>query len=821
MKKYLLSCIAFSVLLFTGCADENMPTTSTESTEPGITVSMDLAANLETPNSPEGTRAIGYKGNENADPTKSHGYPIPLGIFDQRGIDGKEIADGTEVPVVCIFMSTDKDQPVTKVVTKWTYKKGGHLRLAPTSTFEMANGTDLTKGTWYVCGILGGEQLLKIEQPQVKFNGYSEGHTTISKTGQEVTWGADIPYLFSWRKLEANAAKKSFKADKAVLFKQFGTIVRLRVENNTGFDFQYNGVRIITSNILRGQFDLKVFDKKYHDFLSSTLNDTQDSEVASASSESFKKAFQMFKFYQRPSTDAAMTGEIKVFGDFNKNYEQEIDATKKVDNTALTYYDHIFLNRAWDKVLNGQKAPSYIYVWMAPQTQAVKTYPNKVEGSGTPTVEHIQKTQFLLFAKPLDGATSTRANNEPVPTSINMIPAYGTLKSYLSGANYVANGKVVFEYAPLSYIAKHDNFGTEAEVERTSNQTTAASTRYTFDQLRSGSVPSGYQLASNLHWRTIFAQGHSFSGLRTGDYYDITKPLQFSHSIGCVSYAQMPNAGSQTVRVFHTYSSGKNVPTAQQGHIAYMIGMSKKPSYITDDEEGQVYYGRTKQPVTRMPSGLAAASANTSWVSDNKYQYVIRWEDQDYANATTGRAVLSQRYLGPRFVLDMDDIAREEFWNLNPDHANEYPAETSRTFPLAGYYTFTDKQSTPKDPTKKDGTPNYSGLVRAWYINGNSKGVSAQYWTTDPALDGGRYASSNAATFPLGYTKDNNNNAPYQTVTFRPTDYINGMSGFYFYLYKAVPLHQDLHLDQPFPEYVQGLIQKAPVRLWRTTPAKD
>lgn len=817
MKKYLLSCIAFSVLLFTGCADENMPTTSTESTEPGITVSMDLAANLETPNSPEGTRAIGYKGNENADPTKSHGYPIPIGIFNERSNSATEIADGTEVPVYCIFMSTDKNQPVTKVVTKWTYKKGGNLRLAPTSTFEMAAGTDLTKGTWYVCGILGGEQL----STQVKFNGYSEGHTTISRTGEEVTWGADIPYLFSWRKLEANAAKKSFKADKAVLFKQFGTIVRLRVENNTGFDFQYNGVRIITSNILRGQFDLKVFDKKYHDFLASTLNDTQDSEVASASSESFKKAFQMFKFYQRPSTDAAMTGEIKVFGDFNKDYEQEIDATKKVDNTALTYYDHIFLNRAWDKVLNGQKAPSYIYVWMAPQTQAVKTYPNKVQGNGEPTTEHIQKTQFLLFAKPLDGATSTRANNEPVPTSINMIPAYGTLKSYLSGANYVANGKVVFEYAPLSYIAKHDNFGTEAEVERTSNQTTAASTRYTFDQLRSGSVPSGYQLASNLHWRTIFAQGHSFSGLRTGDYYDITKPLQFSHSIGCVSYAQMPNAGSQTVRVFHTYSSGKNVPTAQQGHIAYMIGMSKKPSYITDDEEGQVYYGRTKQPVTRMPSGLAAASANTSWVSDNKYQYVIRWEDQDYANATTGRAVLSQRYLGPRFVLDMDDIAREEFWNLNPDHANEYPAETSRTFPLAGYYTFTDKQSTPKDPTKKDGTPNYSGLVRAWYINGNSKGVSAQYWTTDPALDGGRYASSNAATFPLGYTKDNNNNAPYQTVTFRPTDYINGMSGFYFYLYKAVPLHQDLHLDQPFPEYVQGLIQKAPVRLWRTTPAKD
>lgn len=807
MKKYLLSCIAFSVLLFTGCADENMPTTSTESTEPGITVSMDLAANLETPNSPEGTRAIGYKGNENADPTKSHGYPIPLGIFDQRGINGTEIADGTEVPVYCIFMSTDKNQPVTKVVTKWTYKKGGHLRLAPTSTFEMANGTDLTKGTWYVCGILGGEQLSN----EVKFNGYSEGHTTISRTGEEVTWGADIPYLFSWRKLEANAAKKSFKADKAVLFKQFGTIVRLRVENNTGFDFQYNGVRIITSNILRGQFDLKVFDKKYHDFLASTLNDTQDSEVASASSESFQKAFQMFKFYQRPSSDAAMTGEIKVFGDFNKNYEQEIDATKKVDNTALTYYDHIFLNRAWDKVLNGQKAPSYIYVWMAPQTQAVKTYPNTAEGSGTPTVEHVQKTQFLLFAKPLDGATSTRANNEPVPTSINMIPAYGTLKSYLSGANYVANGKVVFEYAPLSYIAKHDNFGTEAEVESTSNQTTTATNRYAFSQLSSGAIPSGYQLASNLHWRTIFAQGHAFSGLRTGDYYDITKPLKFTYSIGCVSYAQMPNAGSQPVRVFHTYSSGQNLPAAKQGHIAYMIGMSKKPNYITDDTEGKVYFGRTKQSAVDMPSGMArSASANTNWVSDNKYQYVIRWEDQDYANATTGRAVLTQRYLGPRFVLDMDDIAREEFWNLNPDDANEYPTDISRTFPLSGYYTFNDVQST-------DAV--FTGKIKAWFINNNSKGVSAQYWTTDPVLSGGRYAASNASTFPYGYTEDNSHRAPYQSVTFRPIDYINGMSGFYFYLYPGIPTNQ--HLSSNASGYQQNLIEKAPVRLWRTTPAKD
>ena len=804
MKKYLLSCIAFSVLLFTGCADENMPTTSTESTEPGITVSMDLAANLETPNSPEGTRAIGYKGNENADPTKSHGYPIPIGIFNKRSNDATEIADGTEVPVYCIFMSTDKNQPVTKVVTKWTYKKGGNLRLAPTSTFEMAAGTDLTKGTWYVCGILGGEQLSN----EVKFNGYSEGHTTISRTGEEVTWGADIPYLFSWRKLEANAAKKSFKADKAVLFKQFGTIVRLRVENNTGFDFQYNGVRIITSNILRGQFDLKVFDKKYHDFLASTLNDTQDSEVASASSESFKKAFQMFKFYQREENDPAMVSTgTKVFGDFNKNYEQEIDATKKVENTALTYYDHIFLNRAWDNVYNGKKAPSYIYVWMAPQTQAVKTYPNTEEGTGTPTVEHVQKTQFLLFAKPLDNATSSRPNGEPVPTSINMIPAYGTLKSYLSGANYVANGKVVFEYAPLSYIAKHDNIGTEAEVESTSNQTIPATNRYAFSELSSSTIPSGYKLASHLNWRTIFAQGHGFAGLRketSGVGYDIDGSFKYPYSIGYVSYAQMPNE-SEPVRVFHTYSPGQNLPSGQKGSIAYMIGMAKKPSYIPDNldnfEEGKFYQGRTKQPAGAARSGMdQTGSAAAPWITDNKYQYVMRWEDKDYANKTTGRAVLSQRYLGPRFVLDMDDIAREEFWTLNPKTADEYPAETSRTFPLGGFYAF-------------EKLPISGGYVHAWYLQEASKGVSTQYWTTDPVLNAGRYAQE--------VRNDNNGNPPYYAVTFRALGNADGMSGFFYYLYKGVPLNQDKDITVPSTIYQKNLIEKAPVRLWRTTPAKD
>ena len=319
---------------------------------------------------------------------------------------------------------------------------------------------------------------------QVKFNGFSEGHTARNSAGEKLQWGANIPYIFSWRQLETNAANKTIKAEKAVLFKQFGSIVRLKVTNKTGFNFMYNGVRIITSNILCGQFDLKSFD----DVATSDLKDTQDGEIASAKSASYKNAFKAFKFYQRPLDDAAMTGNdglinkkgFRIHGDYIANYGEEKAKTKL--NTALYYYDHIFLKKQsgnnFDNVPNGQEAPSYIYVWMAPQQQTVRIY-NKQEGVGNPVeTKNISKTQFLLMAVP----TETSAGNKIVPTSINMLPAYGTLADYVSGANYPAKGNVVYNFSPLSYIAKHNNFGTEAELSNVATQDAAHTETYSYSE---------------------------------------------------------------------------------------------------------------------------------------------------------------------------------------------------------------------------------------------------------------------------------------------------------------------------------------------------
>ena len=790
MKKLFYSFIAVFALLFTGCADKDVvEAISNGDNQPGVTVSMSMEGDM---GQTAATRAIGYETDDNT------GFPTPVGIFDKGTSEGKEIADGSKVEVLLIFKSSDGTQPVTKVVTNWIYKKGGNLTLLPSEKFEMAARTDLSKGTWYVCGILGGEMLPG--NNQVKFNGFSEGHTARNSAGEKLQWGANIPYVFSWRQLTTNAANKTFKAEKAVKFKQFGSIVRLKVTNKTGFDFMYNGVRIITSNILCGQFDLKSFD----DVATSDLKDTEDGDIASAKDASYKNAFKAFKFYQRPLTDAAMTGNdglinkkgFRLHGTYVKDYADEKAGAL---NTALTYYDHIFLKKQsgnnFDNVPNGQPAPSYIYVWMAPQQQAVKIY-NKQEGVGNPVeTKMISKTQFLLMAVP----TETSAGTKIVPTSINMLPAYGTLADYVSGANYPAKGNVVYNFSPLSYIAKHSNFGTDAELSNAATQDAAHTETYSYSDIETyvnnpSKVPAGYMFAHHEYWRSILPQFYGFSGFRNNG-------TTYNCSMGIVSPAKLPG-WNETKLVFQSYSKG--VRDSQGNLIAYMIGLSKQPSYISNTGEGQAYQGYAKNPLTRASSGVFESAP---WIQNNDYRYVMRWEDKN------GNAILKQRYLGPRFVLDMDDIANEDFWAAPNNYDTTYPADVERIVPYTGIY---DVAST-KDPSKPAGSDEGQTW---WYFNTNTVGKCAQYWTPDDAPIGGRYATQSPSG---GAMQDNAHQAPKLSATFRYSVVADDISGFFnCYLYTRTPLNQNE--KKPYvndSRFVENLIMKAPVRLWKTTPYAD
>ena len=757
MKKLLYSCIAFCTLVFASCADQDVSeTNATNNDGPGVKVSMAMEGEMQSDAVVHPTsRAIGYEVKDD------NGFPTAKGLYDGVGASAHELTTGTKVPVVLIFKSDNASQPVTKVKTMWTYTQGGKLTLKSSETFEMKSGTDLSQGTWYVCGILGGE--LDNTNSNVKFDGFV-GDYTPTTSGSKTTFGADIPYIFGWRKLETNQAKKTIKANVPVRFKQFGSIVRLNVTNNTGFSFKYDGVRIITSNILVGQFDLSSFDN------ASNLGDTQDGVLNDATSNDYKKVFEAFKFTQRAITDAKITS---------------LASTNKFSiHNDLSYYDYKFND--FVSLANGDSDKGYVYVWMAPKQQTINIYGSQ-EGVGSPVeTKQISKTQFMLMAIP----TETSAGNKVVPTSINMIPAYGTRADYVSGRNYPAKGSVIYNFPPLSYIAKHDNFGTDAELSVDNDYNVANTKRYTYQEYvvntekisdKLASIPSGYMFAGNEYWRSIIAQYFGFAGFRNAG-------TSYKYSVGIVSPAKLPG-WSTTKLVFQSYSKG--VKDSNGKLIAYMIGMSKKPDYISNSGEGQLYMGHVTTPTTQVSAGL---DGNPTWIDNNNYRYTIRYED------VNGSAVLTQRYLGPRFVLDMDDIDTEDFW-ADPSNGTTYPADTKRIFPYAGV----------------------NSSVRAngqtiWFYDTNTAGKMTQYWTPDNTTSTGRYTPQNSdgtgAMLGLGGVR------PKQAVTFIGSQGGDETSGFFkHYLYVNVPVNGDR--DNADSRYKKNFIMSAPVRLWKTTPYAD
>ena len=757
MKKLLYSCIAFCTLIFASCADKDVSETNATNNEgPGVKVSMAMEGEMQSDAVVHPTsRAIGYEVKDD------NGFPTAKGLYDGVGASAHELATGTKVPVILIFKSDNAGQPVTKVKTMWTYTQGGKLTLKSSETFEMKSGTDLSQGTWYVCGILGGE--LDNANSNVKFDGFV-GDYTPTTSGSKTTFGAEIPYVFGWRKLETNQAKKTIKANVPVRFKQFGSIVRLKVTNNTGFGFKYDGVRIITSNILVGQFDLSSFDN------ASNLGDTQDGVLNDATSNDYKKVFEAFKFTQRAITDAKIIS---------------LTSTNKFSiHNDLSYYDYKFND--FVSLANGGSDKGYVYVWMAPKQQTVKIY-NTEEGVGSPVeTKQISKTQFMLMAIP----TETSAGNKVVPTSINMIPAYGTRADYVSGRNYPAKGSVVYNFPPLSYIAKHDNFGTDAELSVDNDYNVANTKRYTYQEYvvntekisdKLASIPSGYMFAGNEYWRSIIAQYYGFAGFRNAG-------TSYKYSVGIVSPAKLPG-WSTTKLVFQSYSKG--VKDSNGKLIAYMIGMSKKPDYISNSGEGQLYMGHVTTPTTQVSAGL---DGNPTWIDNNNYRYTIRYED------VNGSAVLTQRYLGPRFVLDMDDIDTEDFW-ADPSNGTTYPADTKRIFPYAGV----------------------NSSVRAngqtiWFYDTNTAGKMTQYWTPDNTTNTGRYdpkgSDHNGAMLGLHGV------LPKQAVAFIGSQGGDEVCGFVkHYLYVNVPVNGDQ--DNADSRYKKNFIMSAPVRLWKTIPYAD
>ena len=606
MKK-LTSLLAIMMLVFfVACNSENNIIDEQEQgTALTVPMSLELTGNVDKP---VNVQMMAFKSDETT------GIPVPQSL--------KNV--GSTINVTCIFKSTDASQPVTKVVIPWTVTSEGVLELLPKTSFKMATGTDISKGTWYVCGVIGG---VVSGTPSTNVTGI-QFKRVAARAVPGANFDADIPYVFTWRRLTAHPTSNKLRSENPVSLSPLGTFSRLTVSNKTGFGIKYKGIRVITSNKTEGKLDLD-------NIVNSTLKDTPSNIE---------------------STDKSYASTFKI-----------IQTAGKPKNCNLYYADYSFDEV---QVQNGASDPAYTYIWMVPDVQKIEfTAPGGVQKTN-----YIEKAQVLLHAAPIN----------PSDPSIDMLPVYGTRAFFTNGKSYSFKGVATFEYAPLHYVAKRDNFGTDDSYS-SADDDISKTIAYDVEEYERNlsNIPAGYYAADRTKWATIFNNTFSFIGLAPFKYGTYQKAPTHRVLTPCNLKEKKTYVHSYAGAAFKDNYRGFN-------SITYMMGMEGVANRLTDKSLGATYLDYNTVPYTA--ASFAPVNYGSSFTvndypiaTDNKYRYTIRWEDINFSRNDQSALKLRQRYLGEHFVLDLEDIANEKFWEpLDSD----YPSDLTRIFPYKGCYAF-------------------------------------------------------------------------------------------------------------------------------------
>lgn len=683
-----------STLLVASCSQDNLEvnnTTETTTNQQGVTVGMALTGVVN----PAKTRTTTFTTNNN-------GFPTPV-----KPTQGK-------VPVLCIFKSSDPTQPITKVVINWDVEADGTIALKPSTTFQLAAGSDLDK-EWYVMGIIGGTAYNgnnvvtadgQTAVTNLSINGFM-GHTT---PGQNIE--ADVPFIFGWRKLNSSQSARHLESKKVVQFMPMGTFVRVKVTNGMNTAMRYNGFRLISSSPVKGDFVLSddAIRAKTESNGASTITDTDDANLR--------------------ATDALYSNLLTFTG--NTRNSQRIagrgfpTTTAFAGNaqTSLYYNDYTFTEGATTLSSNGTDG-KYLTVWMMPQPQ-IQTYYQGVEGNyewndrGNTSVgerTEVYKTQFILHSSQVN-------SSDP---AINMLPIMGTTDEFKSGdvdAN-VYQGRAIFRYTPLHHMAKTDNL---VPNENVASAPQSATKLYTVTEMQNGKTadgsekkPDNYLLPNRNYWQALIGYWGFGNGNQFNSYRGVLVPTSF----GGVK------------KTFMTYTSG--VGTIGR-NPTYALCLSKVSDKIENPRTGQLLYGaHTKSGHFQSIDGFDGIendprfpAADYPMNNSNNLQFAMR------ASFQTGGLQIEARYLGSNCVLDICDISNSIFW----ESIGSTTTDLTRTLPMSGYHPLR------RENPDNGGSGNYFPLEEV--------GNVTQYWINE-RQGGAGYADFNSAAARTGRSSEAGN----------------------------------------------------------------
>lgn len=425
-------------------------------------------------------------------------------------LDHEQFKQAAGVPVRIVMVSSDPSQPVTVATTRLVPKAfnssdevvsaeevypGRHyLRTEPYTgnTITMAAGTDLTKGTWRMALIVGGqeqsinsatERKLVIDPnnfaqlgtlPYLRENygiedQYDQGKWNIevkqpttkkdSYTSAEKV-AMDVPFFSDWKEIPRTAMHPYngttwIEAGSFTLNPQ-GTLFRIKLENKDFDEIDFAGMRILTNSFaFRGNYNLS----------------DNNLRALSQGTKSLVELWDGFK-----ATDAS------------RALEDSISRTDAYPNPADFFVDK-------NKKLTlkpGETSENYVLVWAMPKT---------IDGSVSQSREG--NMHILYYDNNRKGSEYNRLRLRSqtgyplTPIALIRKPAYSS--SYGNGAFKISNGTTRGQFFRLvgqqtkiyNFLDFVDNDDAEA-------------TFYTADEMRALSDAGDKYIPSKEDWAMIF-----------------------------------------------------------------------------------------------------------------------------------------------------------------------------------------------------------------------------------------------------------------------------------------------------------------------------
>ena len=695
LKKVFLLFV--SVLLVACSADEKLVTNALVENEKPQTISAELNFSvIQEESSNTGTRGLNFN-------VLASGAP-------KLNLDGKQY-----VTVHCVFYHT-KDRTFSSAPLRFRVVNGKSLVISQGQKFNLTLKKDvrlnyptfaaqlptISEDEWYMMGIVADKANANFTYRDAgHHNGFALNDTgygvTIDKPFAQVTAGQsdkvdlDIPFAFLWRKLKADVDAQGnyvFTAEKPALVKPMGTIIRLNITNQTNYKLKYNGFTFISSGSTGGAFVLdlaRYLDTQYQAPASKTEADANADNIATAYKELVKAMW--------------------------------VDNGSKKGRNGLSYTNYKFKNETDVHLDNNAKDPSTYWVWFIPQEA-----PKGGAFSGVYKGE-IQKTQFLLHSK---------ADQTDAP-EMAMLPVYGAKELYVNGKTYPANGVALYNYGPLNFVASENCTASGGF----SNELTQAKQ---FSQADMGTlnVPEGYHIPTRMEWQTIFAR---YAG------------MGYMQELVAINPGTLKGQNNR----FAVYVGKRNdVPAKLSTAYQHIVTMSKWPKNM-GKLQGNAWGKRFRaEPETgfcwQRDGDTFGQYYTDKYYGDNfnytqyppiqtdEHKSAIRIDYVDMSDNPTDKArlVLTQRYLGPNFVLTPYDIQDDRYWK-----------ETGRT----DLHALTDEF--------QRSLPMYGFALNQYYNASNPKttahnfGLGAIYWSnTEASTEKVLPANSTNKRLPLYLTID-------------------------------------------------------------------